>query len=133
MLNTLLGWIENTRVATAVGQSLLLTGLISAVHLLGLTLLAGGAAVALAAIAGRPDAGTARVGDRRRGGEGDAGGLGVSVASGLLLFVPRATSAAGNSIFQRRMLLVAAAAFHFTLYRGVTHWSGSISWALRPN
>jgi hypothetical protein len=43
-------------------------------------------------------------------------GLAVSVATGLLLFAPRASAAAGNGIFQAKMLLVlTAAVFQFAV------------------
>ena len=45
-------------------------------------------------------------------------GLGLSLTTGLLLFSSRAASAAHNNIFQLKMLLlIAAAAFHWTASR----------------
>ena len=45
-------------------------------------------------------------------------GLAVSVTTGLLLFAPRASAAAGNSIFQTKMLLLlTAAVFQFAVAR----------------
>ena len=40
------GWLEATRVAVTVRDSLMLTGVLSAVHLIGFTLTTGGAMVA---------------------------------------------------------------------------------------
>jgi hypothetical protein len=59
-------------------------------------------------------------------------GLAVSVTSGLLLFAPRASSAAANSTFQLKMLLLlCAAVFQLTLYRLVTRAGGSLHLGLR--
>lgn len=119
-------WLEMTGVATAVRESLLLTGALSAVHLLGFTLATGGAFVANLRLMGvlfpdRPAWEVARAASR-----GIALGLAISIATGLLLFAPRATAASANRTFQVKMLLLAiAAAFHFTIHRAVTRRSSS--------
>ena len=132
MLAPLLEWLEGTGVATTVGQSLLLTGLASAVHLLGLTLLAGGAAVAWLRLVGvlLPERPVREITEAVQNGM--LAGLGVSVTTGLLLFAPRASSAAGNSTFQLKMLLLlAAAVFHFAVFQRVTRGDRAASWTLR--
>ena len=124
---SILAWVQATRIATTIGESTLLTGFISAVHLLGLTLLAGGALVSSLRMLGiiltdRP------MSDVTPGpGRGMLVGLGISLVTGLLLFSPRATTAVESSFFQIKMALLAAAiAFHFGIYRGVSR-SGDAS------
>jgi hypothetical protein len=118
---TLLTWIQTTRIATAIGESTLLTGVLSAIHLLGLTMLVGGALVSSLRMLGiilteRPMSDVTPSPVR-----GMTIGLAISVGSGLLLFAPRAPVAAANSFFQIKMLLLAAAStFHFAVYRGVS-------------
>ena len=119
-----LAWIQATRIATTIGQSTLLTGFLSAIHLLGLTLLVGGALVSGLRMLGiiltdRPTSDVAPGPVR-----GMFAGLVISVGSGLLLFAPRASAAAENSFFQVKMLLLCAAvAFHFAVYRGASRRS----------
>lgn len=116
-----LAWVQTTPIATTIGGSTLLTGFISAIHLLGLTLLVGGALVSSLRMLGitltdRP------MSDVTPGpGVGMIIGLVISGVSGLLLFLPRAVAAAENSFFQVKMtLLCAAALFHFGVYRGIS-------------
>ena len=120
-MGPLLAWIQATRIATTIGGSSSLTGFLSAIHLLGLTLLVGGALVSSLRMMGivladRPmsDVTPAPV-------RGMAVGLTISVASGLLLFASRVAAAGDNSLFQVKMLLLSAAiAFHFAVYRGAS-------------
>jgi hypothetical protein len=124
-MEPLLAWVQTTRIAAAIGQSTLLTGFISAIHLLGLTLLVGGALVSGLRMMGliladRPmsDVTPAPV-------RGMLAGLVISVGSGLLLFAPRALAAAENSFFQVKMLLLCAAvAFYFAVYRVASRRAG---------
>jgi uncharacterized protein YacL len=116
-----LAWVQTTPIATTIGGSTLLTGFISAIHLLGLTLLVGGALVSSLRMLGitltdRP------MSDVTPGpGRGMIIGLVISVVSGLLLFLPRAVAAAESSVFQVKMtLLCAATLFHFGVYRGIS-------------
>ena len=114
-------WIQATRIATTIGGSTSLTGLLSAIHLLGLTLLVGGALVSSLRMLGviltdRPQSDVTPAPVR-----GMLVGLAISVSSGLLLFAPRAPAAVANSFFQVKMLLLCAAvAFHFAVYRGAS-------------
>ena len=120
-MGPLLAWIQATRIATTIGGSSSLTGFLSAIHLLGLTLLVGGALVFRLRMMGIVLA------DRPMGDvtpapvRGMAVGLTISVASGLLLFASRVAAAGDNSLFQVKMLLLSAAiAFHFAVYRGAS-------------
>ena len=111
-------WIEGMRVAALVGQSPLLSGALSAVHLIGFTLITGGALVANlrsvgVLLADRPVHEIVRPAAR-----GVTVGLAISVITGFLLFAPRAAEASANGIFQAKMLLLAlAVVFHATLQR----------------
>ena len=127
-----LAWIQTTRIAATIGDSTLLTGFLSGIHLLGLTWLVGAALVSSLRMAGliltdRP------LRDVTSGpGRGMIMGLAISVTSGLLLFSPRATVAAANSFFQVKMLLLGAAVlFHFAVYRGISRRTDAESSAVK--
>jgi hypothetical protein len=96
----------------------MLTGVLSSIHLLGLTLLVGGMLVSSLRMMGlvltsRPAAEV--TGAPRRA---VAAGLSVSVATGLLLLMPRVTNAVQNGFFQlKMMLLVVSTIFSLTVYR----------------
>jgi hypothetical protein len=113
-------WLEGTRAAITVRDSLMLTGALSAVHLLGFTLVTGGALVANLNLLGvlfrdRPAIEVTRPATR-----GILTGLVISAATGILLFGPRATAASANGIFQTKMaLLVAALAFHLSVHQRI--------------
>jgi hypothetical protein len=116
----LFGWIQNTRVAAIIGNSTSLTGLISGIHLLGLTLLVGAVLVSSLRMLGIILGNSPLRDVASAPGRGIIAGLILSAGSGLLLFAPRASAAAVNGIFQIKMLtLVTAAAFHFGVYRRV--------------
>jgi uncharacterized protein DUF6644 len=112
--------LQETALATAISQSVMLTGGLSAIHLVGFTLIMGSAIVSNLRLAGvlfadRPveeiDAPTSR---------GLAVGLLISITTGLLLFAARAITASESSTFWLKMLLlVAAALFHFLVHRRV--------------
>ena len=119
-MSPLLAWVETTRIATTVKESLLLTAGLSAVHLLGFTLVTGGALVTNLRLLGVLFAERPVVDVSVPAGRGIAVGLALSVGTGLLLFAPRALAASANGTFQLKMLLlVAAAVFHATLLRRV--------------
>jgi|SRR5687767_470092 hypothetical protein len=113
-------WLEGTRVAVTVRDSLMLTGALSSVHLLGFTLTTGGALVANLNLLGvllrdRPPIVVSRPATR-----GILAGLTISLLTGALLFAPRATVASGNGFFQVKMaLLIAASAFHLAVHQRV--------------
>jgi hypothetical protein len=119
-LESVLAWVETTTVATTVGQSLLLTASLSAIHLLGFTLVTGGALVANLRLLGALLPQYPVIEITRPASRGIAFGLAISIATGLLLFAGKATAVSANGTFQLKMLLlVAAALFHFTWHRRV--------------
>lgn len=117
MLVTVLGHIEALGAST-IGQSPLATGFLSAVHLLGLTLIGGAVLVSSLRLFGLlladhpvPDVAHAAA-------RGLGVGLAISVVSGLILLAPRLSGTLRNGIFQVKIVLVVTAAiFHFTVYR----------------
>lgn len=120
-MGPLLAWVQGTRIAATIGQSTLLIGFISAIHLLGLTLLVGGALVSSLRMLGVILIEHPVIDITPAPGRGMIVGLTISVTTGLLLFAPRASAAAENSFFQVKMLLLfAAAMFHFAVYRRVS-------------
>jgi len=121
-------WLEGTRMAITVRDSLILTGALSAVHLVGFTLTTGGALVANLNLLGVlfPDRPPLEI--TRPASRGIAFGLAISVLTGVLLFAPRATVASVNGIFQLKMLLlVAAILFHTLVHQRVARGSASAS------
>ena len=107
-------------VVAAAGVALMLTGSLSAVHLIGFTLTTGGALVANLNLLGVlfPDRPPIEV--TRPASRGMGVGLTISALTGVLLFGPRATVASVNWIFQLKMALLATAAvFHFAVHRRV--------------
>ena len=121
MVKAVLSSIQASALAVAIGQSTLITGVLSGIHLLGLTVILGGVVVSSLRLLGvlLPDQPVEELTRAIRGAI--VAGLAVSVASGLLLLSTRATIAPENTIFQAKMLLLlAAATFHFAIYRRVT-------------
>lgn len=113
-------WLEGTRIALAVRDSLLLTGALSAVHLLGFTLTTGGALVANLNLLGVLFRERPRVEVTRPASRGIAVGLAISALTGALLFAARASAASVNGIFQVKMLLlVTAVLFHLSVHQRV--------------
>ncbi len=117
--------IEASGIATTISQSVPLNGILSGLHLVGLTLLVGSVLVSTLRLLGLvlPHEPVAEV--TRAARRGSVLGLATSVASGLLLLSPRISRAAVNYIFQLKMLLLcAAAAYHFTIYRDAARGAG---------
>ena len=111
-------WIESTPLCRAIAGSLTLTASLSAVHLLGFTLVMGAALVGNFNLLGWVRAPDASNELRRACNRAIALGLAISVTTGALLFAAQATAVSANGTFQLKMLLlVAAAAFHFTAAR----------------
>ena len=124
--------------ATTVRDTLLLNAGLSAVHLIGFTLVTGGALVANLNLLGVLFPGRPPIEVTRPASRGIAVGLAISALTGLLLFAPRATVASVNWIFQLKMaLLVSAVLFHAFVHRrvarspGHNHISGqsTMSWS----
>jgi hypothetical protein len=109
--------IEHSSIATTIRDSTILTGGLSGVHLVGLTLLVGSVLVSSAALAGwvvndQPVAEITRAARRA-----SVIGLSISIATGLLLVSFRLNMSTASRAFQIKMLtLVAAALFHFIVY-----------------
>jgi hypothetical protein len=120
VLAPLFVWLESTRLAATVSGSLLLTASLSSIHLLGTTLVGGGALMSSLRLMGliftdRPATEVMAV-----AGRGIVVGLAISVTTGILLFSPRASAASQNGYFQIKMLLILAGVlFHVSLYRAV--------------
>ena len=113
-------WLTLTDFALYLRKSPYLIGLLSSIHLLGLTLIGGSAIVSCLRGVGMllPERPLAEI--MKPAGRGVALGFGLSLGSGLFLFTPQAASAVGDPAFQIKMTLVlAAAVFHFTLYNYV--------------
>ena len=117
-MDSLFAWIETTAVARATANSLALTAALSAIHLLGFTLVMGSAVLANLKRLGAllPTCSVAEV--LRPANRAILVGLAISAATGALLFAARATAVSANGMFQLKMLLlVTAAAFHFVVGR----------------
>ena len=117
-MDAALAWYQNTAVASIVGGSPTITAVLSALHALGFTFVMGGALFANLGRLGvlfpeRPVREIAVPGSKLI-----ALGLAISLPTGLLLFGPRATTAAHNTYFELKMLLLpTAAAVQFGLLR----------------
>src|SRR5687768_15072020 len=111
-------WLEATAVARTIQESLFLTGFLSALHALGMTLLTGAVIVSSLRLLGLLFADAPAADVTRAARAGILVGLTISVATGLLLFSTRATAAVTNEYFQLKMALLAGAiAFHFGIHR----------------
>jgi len=109
--------IEHSTIAITVRDSTVLTGTLSGLHLIGLTLLVGSVLVSSAGLAGllvndQPIAEITRATRRA-----SVAGLIISVSTGLLLVSFRLAMSTANRSFQVKMSTLAAAAlFHFLVY-----------------
>jgi hypothetical protein len=117
-LNAAFTWYQNSALASAVGDSPTITAVLSAFHALGFTFIMGGALFANLGKLGvlfpsRRSEEVAVPGSRLI-----ALGLVLSIPTGLLLFGPKAVSAAHNTTFQLKLLLIlVASAVQFGLLR----------------
>jgi hypothetical protein len=109
-METALAWVEATGVAGAVRDSLGLTASLSAIHLLGVTLVGGGALVAGLRYGGVIFADQALAAVARPAGRAILLGVIISVGTGVLLVSPRASASAANGFFQLKMLCLVGAA-----------------------
>ena len=122
-------WLVSTDFALYLRKSPHLIGLLSAIHLLGLTLIGGSGIVSCLRGVGilLPERPFTEI--MRPAGKGILLGFGLALGSGLFLFTPQAALAVQNPAFQIKMVFVLVAAiFHFTLYNYVAR-----SVALRPS
>lgn len=128
----MLEWLQATALAQGVAQSLMLTALLSAAHMLGFTLVTGSALLVNLRLLGAVLAERPSVEITRPAALVIALGLAISVVTGLLLFSGRATQIAASSAFQLKMLLLlAAAGFHFLCVRRVSMHRGDSGVLLR--
>ena len=117
-MNAFFAWLQDTTLAHSVAHDDTLIAILSGLHLIGMTVTAGGALVSGLRLSGmllteRPIREIAGAAAR-----GMDFGLALSVASGFVLFVPRALSAAGMGLFQLKMaLLLTAILFQVGWYR----------------
>jgi hypothetical protein len=109
--------IEKSTLAITIRDSTILTGGLSGLHLLGLTLLVGSVLVSTAVLAGLVVNGQPVAEITRAARRASIVGLCISVTTGLLLVSFRLTMSTASQAFQIKMLtLVAAAIFHFVVY-----------------
>jgi hypothetical protein len=101
--------LQSSWLAHAIGGSQMITASLSAVHLLGFTLVMGSALVSNLRMMGQlmPDRPAVEV--TRPAARAVIAGATLSAATGLLLFVPRAIGAAANPTFRVKLTLIAAA------------------------
>lgn len=102
-------WLESTGLARTVGESLMVTAWLSAVHVIGYTLVMSSGFVWNFRAAGaffRAQPLPRVAGPSRRI---LIIGLAISIPTGLLLFAPRASYTAPSGIFQLKMILLLAA------------------------
>jgi hypothetical protein len=108
--------VQETALASAIAGSSILTGVLSASHLIGFTLVLGGALVSNLKLIGLLFPGRDTLEVTVPATRGIAAGLLISLTTGLLLFSARAADASANQIFQIKMMLLASAAvLQFTL------------------
>jgi hypothetical protein len=110
-MSSLFSAIEKSTIAMAIRDSTILTGGLSGLHLIGLTLLVGSALVSSGALAGwvvndQPIAEVTRAARRA-----SIVGLCISIATGLLLVSFRLSMSLASRAFQIKMMTLAAAAF----------------------
>ena len=105
----MLAWLESTYVAQTVSGSLPLTASLSAAHLIGFTLVTGGAFVIHLRLAGAMLRRASVLDVARPAGRLIALGLAVSAVTGVLLFAGRASEIAANGIFQTKISLIVIA------------------------
>jgi hypothetical protein len=109
--------IEKSTLAITIRDSTILTGGLSGLHLLGLTLLVGSVLVSTAVLAGLVVNGQPVAEITRATRRASIVGLCISVTTGLLLVSFRLTMSTASQAFQIKMLtLVVAAIFHFLVY-----------------
>jgi hypothetical protein len=132
VLESILTGVEQSRVALAVRDSLWLTASLSGVHLIGVTLVGGAAIVSGLRLGGVLLADQPAVAILRPAGRVLFTGLGIAIASGVLLVAPRATTASNSLFFQLKMsCLVAAAVLQIVLQRRLAADAARLRWPSR--
>ncbi len=102
--------LQSSAAATAIGQSQAWLASLSALHLVGFTLVLGSGLVANLALIGAVFGDRAPLDVLRPSARLLAAGLVISAGTGALQFLPRAEGTAVNGTFQLKLLLVALAA-----------------------
>lgn len=129
---SIFAWLESTVIARSVGESLMFTASLSAVHILGFTLVMGSALLVNLRLLDLVLPQRALIEVTRPASRAIVLGLTISLATGFLLFSTRAMSAIQNSTFQVKMLLLlAAVVFHFAIQSRVTRRPQSSVFTLR--
>jgi hypothetical protein len=129
LLHPVLSWLESTPLAHAVGESLMLTASLSAIHMLGFTLIMGGALLADLRLLGVVLHGRPPIEVAVPAGRAIGIGLILSLVTGLLLFSPKGAAVVENGFFQLKMLLlVAAGLFHYVALRGAVRRGAGTVW-----
>jgi hypothetical protein len=117
-MQPLFDWLEATDLARTVGQSVPLTAGFSAAHLIGFTLVMSGALAWNLRAAGVLLVQTPLPSIARSAMRLLAGGLALSLLTGLVLFAPRAAATAAGGTFQLKIALaITATVFQIALYR----------------
>ena len=131
-LSSIFESMADSGLAHTITESSYMVGLLSSVHMLGLTLIVGSSIVVCLRSFGLllPEQPLSDV--MRPAGRAVLLGFSISAVTGLLMFTPRAMSASENPVFQTKMLLVAAAiVFQFTLFRYIARGGGErVLWRL---
>jgi hypothetical protein len=127
----MLAWMQETPIAAAISQSLILNAVLSSVHLLGITLLVGSVLVSSLRLMGWAFIAWPADEVTRTTRRGTLLGMAVTIVTGLFLVSPRAVSAAANSFFQTKLALLAAAVtLHFSVYRRAS--AATAEWRRAP-
>lgn len=110
--------IEAARVATAVRDSVVLLAALSGLHLVGMTIIVGTAIVIALQLISRAFSGVSHAAVLVPASRMLLAGLSLSLVSGLLMVMPRASASVANPTFQLKMLaLVAAVTLHVVVVR----------------
>ena len=119
MIASFLARIEASGVATTIGRSMPVTGILSGLHLIGMTLLVGAVLVSTLRLMGvvLPHEPVAEV--TRAARRGIVLGLALSMTTGLLLLSPRIAAASTNYIFQFKVLLLCCSSAAACCCRGL--------------
>jgi hypothetical protein len=126
-LGGLVSQIETSSLALAIRDSTILTGGLSGLHLIGLTVLVGSVLVSSAGLSGlfANDGPSAELTRATR--SASIVGLIISVTTGLLLVSFRVDMSIASGAFQVKMLmLVVATLFHFTVFAPAARGQRSI-------
>lgn len=117
--------LQDSWLAHTIGESQMLTASLSALHLVGFTLVMSSALVSGLRMLGVTLREVTAINVIRPATRVMLIGLSISAATGALLFIPRAAGAAANDIFRLKLtLLLGAILMHFTMTRRVAGWRG---------